>query len=150
MPRVISGEHEIDIGVPVDVEKRASQQDTAAPFTVPGSEQDQSFSEEKNPEIEESLEKHAKAAELDHPQSCVKLKHLEEQLRALLENFVQGDNKAVLNEDLELNGDLILDGDIEGGGLFGDSTSGADHKIFISDSAPGAGDGSDGDLWFEY
>jgi hypothetical protein len=134
---------------------------------VPGSEDDTTLN--KNAKEQEStvedLDDHREAAELDHPIGSVKAKHLENQLRSLLESFVQGDNLAHLNETLDIAGDLNVSDDLDVSGdatvdtltvttlindVYGSSSGPAEHHIYIDDDAPTSGDGTDGDIWFEY
>lgn len=107
MPRETAPRTDIEIGVPPEIEEQFAQQ-APEDFVIPGSEEDETYSPDPShePAPQKNLETHIKAADLDHPQGSVKLKHLEEQVRALLEALIQGDNKAVFREKVEMENNL--------------------------------------------
>jgi len=60
----------------------------------------------------DDLKSHRTGVVLDHPRGSVRLDHLESALYALLRVLRQGQNKAILGEDLNILNDLDVDGSI--------------------------------------
>lgn len=89
-----------DAGIPIDIKEQQELVNERTSLVIPGSEQDDTFGDETHEEkaARLSLDEHTKAAELDHPQGSVQLRHLETQVRALLEALIQGDDEAVFRE----------------------------------------------------
>ncbi len=82
------------------------------------------------------VEEHRNSLELDHPTGSVQIRHLEQRIRALLEQIVQGENEVRIREDIAFEGSLTIGVD---GAVVG--------KLTISTSAPSGG--SDGDIWLQ-
>ena len=120
MSRVTADPSETDLGIPLDIQEDRDRAEEFTDLTVPGSEQDDSYQADPDtlPVPSNDLEEHKKAADIDHPPGSVHLKHLETQVRALLEAFIQGDNEAVVREDVTFEKDVDVQGDISvAGGL---------------------------------
>ncbi len=88
------------------------------------------------------VEEHRNSLELDHPTGSVQIRHLEQRIRALLEQLVQGENEVRIREEATFGEDVAFEGSL---------TIGVDGavvgKLTISTSAPSGG--SDGDIWLQ-
>ncbi len=94
------GHEDNELGIPLDTQEAKETKEKFSSLIVPGSKQDETLIPNLDhfPADQGDLEEHAKAAELDHPQGSVTTKHLEPQIRALLEALIQGDDEAVFRE----------------------------------------------------
>lgn len=129
MSRDFGRSQDVDIGKFPDQPSKSTLQKNIQgedSLILPGSENDQTVAQdpETKPAKTQSLDDHKNASELDHPSGSVKIKHLATQIRALLEALVQGDSKAVLSEDLDIEGILtVLQNIILTGNLIGSSST---------------------------
>ena len=114
MARQLNFREDEDIGKLTQQGQEYWNQGIDEDLVLPGSEDDESgyLTEEKQPADMKSLEDHRGAAELDHPMGSIRLRHFEATVRALLENLSQGNDKAILQEALDILGDLLVEGTI--------------------------------------